>query len=146
MQVHPGHRIAIDYQAISDNERLSGGSESVILVDPVRFDALWRQSDQYIDNVGKDPSGRADGDRYARFGRFFFDQILRGKPLRLPEVFLVEQAGQHRIRFHNGRHRTAWLRDHGIRLLLLRCSVAEVTAWERLVGAVQHPRGTDFFW
>jgi hypothetical protein len=59
--------------------------------------------DQY---VGPEGSGHGQAGRYENIGR----HILSGHPLGMPAIALTE-AGQ--IRFSDGRHRFAWVRDHG---------------------------------
>ncbi len=74
----------------------------VVWVDVAAFDAAWRDTDQWI---GPGGIGGQDN-RYATFGAWFAE----GHPVHMCNVWVTDGE----IGFTNGRHRFAWLRDHGV--------------------------------
>ncbi|MFS2025173.1 hypothetical protein [Massilia sp. CT11-137] len=65
--------------------------------------------------------------KYKNFGQW----ILSAKHVEMPEVCLV--AGF--VRFNNGRHRFAWLRDHGVIALPVAVQPSDVAAFRRKFGS-----------
>ena len=73
-------------------------------VSVAKFEASWKKNrEQY---VGPGGSGVAIEGRYEKFGAW----IERGEGVWIPWVGL--ERGE--IYFTDGRHRFAWLRDHGV--------------------------------
>ena len=68
------------------------------------FNAAWSRDHNYY--VGPGGSGAAIGDRYQRFGQWLADHDHVQAPY-------VDIGSKGDIYFSNGRHRYAWLRDHG---------------------------------
>ena len=98
--------------------------DAVIWVDPARFDRLWQRTDQWISPGGK--TGAQD-DRYLKFGAW----LAQGKAVDMCMIWLDgESAG-----FTNGRHRFAWLRDHGIGALPMQVSPSDAEAIIALCGS-----------
>jgi hypothetical protein len=79
--------------------------DETVWISVAKLDVSWRKNRaQYIGHGG---SGRVIGDRYKKFG-IWFEQ---GEPVQIPWVGLEDGE----ICFTNGRHRFAWLRDHGLK-------------------------------
>ena len=76
--------------------------DAVQWIDVTLFDAAWRQTNQWIGPCGVGGLG----DRYARFGKW----LLQGHPVQMCTIGL--NKGE--VGFADGRHRFAWLRDHGV--------------------------------
>jgi hypothetical protein len=77
----------------------------LVYVNVRAFDAAWsKDRGVYIGTGGARPGKRH---RYTGFGRWVASQ----GHLEAPEVSVYEDG---RVRFGNGRHRFAWLRDHGL--------------------------------
>lgn len=69
------------------------------------LDMAWRVSDEYVGNWG---AGSLHGDRYSKFGLW-----VVGAPFVDVPVLCLDEYGV--PSFTDGRHRFAWLRDHGLR-------------------------------
>jgi hypothetical protein len=80
----------------------------VVWVDVALLDQSWREGHQRI----VEPGGGTDG-LYERFGCWLARTSL---PIGMPLVNLNEATGN-AISFTDGRHRFAWLRDHGVKSL-----------------------------
>lgn len=79
--------------------------DETVWVSVAKLDASWRKHpNEYIGSGG---IGQAIGDRYSRFGAW----LQGGEAIYIPQVGL-EHDGE--IGFTDGRHRFAWLRDHGV--------------------------------
>jgi hypothetical protein len=81
--------------------------DEVVWVDVTKLDRCWRESSDY---VGPGGTGANIRGRYEDVG----EHITAGNPLLMPSVCL-DEAGI--ITFTDGRHRVAWLRDHGVEAL-----------------------------
>ena len=80
----------------------------VVWVDVQRVDvAFGRNLDHY---VGRGGSGAGQASRYATVERRFLSQL----PMWMPILRVCEDGT---IRFTDGRHRFAWVRDHGARAI-----------------------------
>jgi len=82
----------------------------VVWINVMKLDASWSNDAPYY--VGKNAIGPGNGDpsRYKKFGEW----IVEGHQIWMPHVGLADEGY---IVFSNGRHRFAWLRDHGVRAL-----------------------------
>ena len=98
--------------------------DPVVWVDPVRFDLLWKDTDQWVSPGGKDG---AQDDRYARFGAWLNPDSV----VYMCEVWLEDGE----LGFINGRHRFAWLRDHHISALPMQVSPDNVKSFTALCGS-----------
>lgn len=76
--------------------------------------------------VGRFGAGGID-DRYQRFGEF----AARDEPIEQPRAY-IDAAD--RIAFSNGRHRWAWLRDHGIAEIPVSVRRAQAAEFRRRYG------------
>lgn len=100
-----------------------GFVEPVVWIDVVALDRVWRGSDAYI---GRGGAGSRHGARYQRVGAF-----IRGSAeLYYPHVNLDGDTPV----FTDGRHRFAWLRDHGAEAVAVTTSEAEVSRLRTLFG------------
>ena len=61
----------------------------------------------------------------------FAGWIMSAKHVEMPEVCFVDGL----VRFNNGRHRFAWLRDHGVTALQVNVQPSDVTTVERKFGS-----------
>jgi len=84
--------------------------DPVVWISVVKLDASWRHDTPYY--VGKNAIGPGNGSpsRYKKFGKW----IAEGHPIWMPHMGLADDGY---IVFSDGRHRFAWLRDHGVRAL-----------------------------
>lgn len=84
--------------------------DPVVWISVVKLDASWRHDVTYY--VGKYATGpgNAQPSRYNRFGKWFAEAH---PAVWIPHVGLIDGN----ISFSDGRHRFAWLRDHGVRVL-----------------------------
>ena len=80
------------------------GNEVVVWIDPIKLDASWKKDTNFY--IGHNGSGNAIGKRYENFGEW----LKQGKPVEMPEVGF---GYNDTVSFGNGRHRFAWMRDHG---------------------------------
>lgn len=72
---------------------------------PIRtgaLDQLWKRDHGFY--IGKNGEDQIK-DRYQRFGKWLQDNEL----IEAPTVSIMNN----KVSFYNGRHRFAWLRDHG---------------------------------
>lgn len=77
--------------------------DPVLWIDVARFERTWRLSHQWLGPAGV-PGGL--GDRYARAGAW----LVSANPIDMCQVWINEIG----MGFTDGRHRFAWLRDHGV--------------------------------
>lgn len=89
-----------------------------------KLDQAWMKGDYlYIGNGG---SGAIE-DRYVRFGQWLFKTT---KPIEMPIVSLNGDG----IAFTDGRHRFAWLRDHGVSAIPVQVPPEEATKFKKQFG------------
>ncbi len=95
------HVILWEYKPFADGWE-DEAPDAVVWVDVAAVDQAWRLTDQYI------VPGGANGqdDRYAGVGRWF----AANRHCRMMDATFDEGH----ISFVDGRHRFAWLRDHGV--------------------------------
>jgi hypothetical protein len=78
-------------------------TDPVLWIDLMRFEAEWRKTDQWV-GPGGVPGGL--GSRYPRAGEW----LQSGRPIDMCQIWINTDG----IGFTDGRHRFAWLRDHGL--------------------------------
>lgn len=78
----------------------------VVWIDVVKVDLAWATSVNYVSQGGGCAGIPA---RYELFGQWF----ERKEPLQIASIDLIGQT----IEFIDGRHRFAWLRDHGVEIM-----------------------------
>jgi len=81
--------------------------DAVVWVDMAKLDAAWRRDSGYVGLGGR---GSLHPGRYESVGRW----IVRTGKLFMPCVSL---GSNDEVTFTDGRHRVAWLRDHGVKAL-----------------------------
>lgn len=70
------------------------------------MDVAWQQSELYISNGG---GWAGDPECYEKFGKW----MERKEPIQIASLGLFDEV----IEFNDGRHRFAWLRDHGVKIM-----------------------------
>jgi hypothetical protein len=78
--------------------------DAVAWISVEKLESSWRRN---FDYVGPGGSGKAISGRYNKFGEW----LALGEPVWMATV-AVDDNGE--IGFTDGRHRFAWLRDHGL--------------------------------
>ncbi len=81
--------------------------DRIIWIDVDKVDASWKHDTDFY--VGVSGEGGI-GSRYQKFGEW----LKEGKPIEMSEIS-IGYKGQ--VTFGNGRHRFAWMRDHGVKAL-----------------------------
>lgn len=97
--------------------------DAVVWIDTAKFDAAWRETDQWI---SPDGAAGAQDDRYQRIGEW----ILSDNNVNMCEVAISEES----VSFSNGRHRFAWVRDRGVVALPIQVAPASVIEFEARFG------------
>jgi hypothetical protein len=95
---------SIEIRWISFPSRANIPPDETVWISVARFEASWKKNQQQY--VGPGGSGAAIEGRYEKFGAW----IESGEAVWIPLVGL--ERGE--ISFTDGRHRFAWLRDHGM--------------------------------
>lgn len=97
--------------------------DAVVWVDTKKFDDAWMRSDQWVS-----PGGRtgAQGQRYPRIGEW----IKAGNSIAM----CVANRDGETVCFTDGRHRFAWLRDHGVRAMPMQVSPNEAEWFAEQLG------------
>jgi len=98
--------------------------DPVVWVSVRKLEESFAAGDQY---VGPGGGGCGQRSRYANIGRHF----MSGFEMRMPDISL---STDHQIRFSDGRHRFAWVRDHGAAALPVNIGVADAGQLSRLFG------------
>lgn len=112
------------------------------------LDRLWRESDPFHPGgnyIGPGGLGQTHG-RYDRFGKFYQEHLARGVPLVAPILELEERGGDLVLWVYNGRHRMAWLRDHGIPRMPVWVLKRRWSLWKRAAGMTDLRRDTVLRW
>jgi hypothetical protein len=91
-------------------------------VDVSKADEMWSRHQLYLG-----PRADARGGKYGRFGRWLLQDH---RIVEMAEVFLFEDS----LAFINGRHRFAWMRDHGAKALPLAVSSRYAERLNQLLG------------
>jgi hypothetical protein len=84
--------------------------DPVVWINVMKLDASWRHDATYYVGRGAAGPGNAKPSKYNRFGKWFSEPH---PAVWMPDVGLTDGI----VRFSDGRHRFAWLRDHGVRVL-----------------------------
>jgi hypothetical protein len=101
--------------------------DETVWISVARLDASWKkQRKQYI---GPGGCGRAIGNRYGKFGFW----IERGEAIWIPWVGLDHDE----IAFTDGRHRFAWLRDHGVQSMPIDVDPEIADAMKKRFGSLE---------
>lgn len=103
---------------------IADGSDAIVWIDITKLDRSFQQDTGFY--VGPGGEGGID-DRYDRFGEW----LAQGIPVKMPEVGLNWRG---EIGFGNGRHRYAWMRDHGAKALPVTVPAEEADDIRRRFG------------
>lgn len=95
----------------------------IVWVSIAKADASWRRDDLYVPRGAPDSRGK-----YDRAGEWILTSPL---PIEMPHVSLYRGA----LSFTDGRHRFAWVRDHGGKAIPL-------TIWKREAKRLTERFGT----
>lgn len=83
------------------------GGDVEVMIDVAKLDASFAKDREFY--IGPQGEGGISG-RYERFGNW----LKGGEAVGMPEVCLNDKG---EVAFINGRHRFAWMRDHGVKKL-----------------------------
>lgn len=108
-----------------------GEPEGLIWLDVSKFDALWQRTEGYVGVAGQ---GSTYDNRYKNVGAF----ICKHRTLFYPVISLRRDNPI----FTDGRHRTAWLRDHGAEAIPFICGDEDAALLSKLCGTQK--RETQF--
>jgi hypothetical protein len=81
----------------------------VVWISVAKLDASWKNDGIYYVGVGACGPGNAKPTKYKAFGEW----LKQGDPVWMPHIGISDGH----VSFSDGRHRFAWLRDHGVRTL-----------------------------
>jgi hypothetical protein len=95
--------IEIIWRSIHPHPDWSEEIDPVVWIEPSKLDVVWRVSPGWV-GPGGVPGGQDD--RYARAGIWF----CGGRPTNMIQIWMSRDS----VEFTDGRHRFAWLRDHGV--------------------------------
>ena len=98
----------------------------VVWISVTKLDASWKHHAPYYVGVGVSGPGNGSLSRYQRFGEW----LAKGEPVWMPHVGF---SNGH-VSFSDGRHRFAWLRDHGVKALPVTVSPDIVAEMKRRFG------------
>lgn len=97
----------------------------VVWVSVAKLDEAWKRDHGFY--IGPCGSGAAIEDRYARVGAWL---AAKQDGVDLPVVAIDGDM----VAFSDGRHRFAWLRDHGVRAMPVQVPADQVAEFERKFG------------
>ena len=95
-------------------------------VDVLALDSSWQRDSDYVQPQGFNGLG----DRYAEFGEWLSKAT---EPIWMPTISYSEATDWH-VAFTDGRHRFAWLRDHGVKTLPVATDPGEVVNLKERFG------------
>lgn len=102
--------------------------DAVVWVSVPALDAAWMLDvGCYIEACGK---GAAIDDRYSQFGEWF---VASSDPVELPVVSIEDDI----VGFTDGRHRFAWLRDHGVLAIPVQVPADQAHEFEQRFGIAE---------
>lgn len=113
MQAHP------DWNAPDD---------VAVWVSVAKVDEAWRLDKGFY--IGAGGSGASIEKRYGDFGLWLASSNAR---IELPIVAIEDGV----VSFSDGRHRFAWLRDHGVRAMPLQVSVEQAEEFQERFGVTE---------
>ena len=114
-----GHWVKIEWKMA-----LPESGDVPVWVSVVKLEHEWQRStNEYI---GAGGNNGMPG-KYENFAKW----IMSARPVEMPEVCIVDGF----VRFNNGRHRFAWLRDHGMAALQVNVQPIDVTTFETKFGS-----------
>ena len=99
--------------------------DAIVWIDVTKLNAAWRRERGYYISV----RGRGSRYKYTRFGQWLGTAI---GPIWMWHIGIDDQSGQ--VGFTDGRHRFAWLRDHGVLALPITCEPEQATEIRQRFG------------
>lgn len=104
------------------------GEEVVVHISVPRLDDIWLRTDP-DSYVGPGGTGAAIEGRYSNLNKAF----RCGAPMEIPQISIYDGV----FSFTDGRHRTAWCRDHGILTMPIMTPPECVGEVEKYIGIEQ---------
>ncbi|CAN7771414.1 hypothetical protein [Caballeronia sp. LjRoot31] len=101
--------------------------DALVWISIAALDIAWRDSEEYVGETGR---GSLHGDRYAKFGRW-----LEGATFVDVPVLSLDEDGV--PIFTDGRHRFAWMRDHGLPSLPIEVPLDQEHVFEVQFGTIE---------
>jgi hypothetical protein len=101
--------------------------DALVGVSIIPLDMAWRVSADYVGEAGH---GSLHGDRYSKVGHW----LAGAKFVDVPVLCLDEEGVPS---FTDGRHRFAWLRDHGLLALPIEVPLDQAEVFEARFGTVE---------
>lgn len=102
--------------------------DEIVWIDVAKLDQSWRHDGIYYVRPGGEPGQSISVARYERFGRWIADH---DETIWMPHVGFNDEG---HVSFTDGRHRFAWLRDHGVRSLPVTVSLETAAEVDRRFG------------
>lgn len=99
--------------------------DAIVWIDVAKLNTAWRRDRAYYIRV----AGRVSRYKYTRFGRWLGPAV---GPIWMPHIAIDDRNGA--VGFADGRHRFAWLRDHGVIALPITCSPDQAKEIKRNFG------------
>lgn len=110
-------------RALKWEQAWPGTGDVTVWVDVAKANAAWCRDDLYI------PEGAPDHQwKYTRFGEWLIRAAI---PIEMPHITLRYWT----LHFTDGRHRFAWLRDHGVVALPVTTDADLVERTMRVIGS-----------
>lgn len=97
----------------------------VIWIVVSQVNEAWQKSDLYITPGG---GWAGNPERYDKFGKW----MERKEPVQIASLGIVDDV----IEFNDGRHRFAWLRDHGVTVMPVHVDPDKVELVKNRFGVV----------
>ena len=101
-------------------------SDPIIWISVAKLDKSWKRDGGFYIGKFARGNGATSRTKYKRFGEFF----RGGRSVWMPHIGI--SAGH--VSFTDGRHRFAWLRDHGVRALPVTVSPGNIVEVKRRFG------------
>lgn len=114
---------------------VESGEDVIVWVDVAKIDASWqRETSMYIGPGGTE---NAIGQRYRAFGAWLRDNLDKQK-VKTPELYIIPPTASARrggiVSFGNGRHRFAWMRDHGAKAIPVQVNAEQAEEFRERFG------------
>jgi hypothetical protein len=107
-----------------------GDADAAVWVSVAKLDASWQRDTPHYVGPGCENSSSGSVQKYDKFGEF----LRSNRDVWMPQVNLNNEGY---AAFKDGRHRFAWLRDHGVNALPIATDPAEAKEIDRLFGTAE---------
>jgi len=101
-----------------------------VWIDVAKFDQAFKRDRAYIGPNGE----QGIRNRYQNFGEW----LKKGLPVAMPMVYVGADSWRKNVCFGNGRHRYAWMRDHGAKTIPVVVPHDQAKEMAKLYGSVNH--------